>query len=108
MSQLKQWLPAPSILSKWNIYIEPGINAKITPIDSRQGLSHILEKHNIIHVYNDRAVKCLIKDLESRSHGGLDVQDFNILPILLKKRDKEIDSLNNEYMFRISLYVKAM
>ncbi len=34
--------------------------------------------------------KCLIEDLERRTHGGLDVQHLDVLPTLLEERHKEI------------------
>jgi hypothetical protein len=34
----------------------------------------------------------LIEDLERGSHGRLDVQNLDVLPVLLEKRDQEVDS----------------
>ena len=34
----------------------------------------------------------LIENLEGRAHGGLDVQDLDVLPVLLQQRHQEVDS----------------
>jgi len=35
--------------------------------------------------------KCLEEDLERRAHGGLDVQDLDVLPVLLEEGHEEVD-----------------
>lgn len=37
----------------------------------------------------------LIEDLEWRTHGGLNVENLNVLPVLLQERDQEVDGKLN-------------
>jgi hypothetical protein len=43
------------------------------------------------HCKTQKKHRCLIEDLESRAHGGLNVQDLDVLPVLLEQRDQKVN-----------------
>ena len=44
-------------------------------------------------------------DLLNRAHGGLDVDDLDVLPLLLQERDEEVDGENNVTLQLVSVEV---
>ena len=75
---------------------ETGGNAEATPINESSRTQYKKNKYNIdcekcSIVTTRKDINRLIEDLERRTHGWFDVQNFDVLPILLQKGNQEID-----------------
>ena len=97
ISQIVQWLPAPSILQKDFVFEQNlVVTLRLHQSLSHPGLNTDYNKHDKdcekwSIVTTSRDINCLIKDLEGGTHSWFDVQNFNVLPVFLQEWYQEID-----------------